>query len=61
MAALDRALGRAEQIGGWLEGRGPGAAGPKPFPEPPPAPDSPAPDEANIGGLDENPGPGLAP
>jgi hypothetical protein len=61
MAALDRALGRAEQIGGWLEGRGPGAAGPKPFPEPPPAPDSPASDEANIGGLDENPGPGLAP
>jgi beta-phosphoglucomutase-like phosphatase (HAD superfamily) len=41
MAALDRALARAERFGAWLEGND-GATGPKPFPddpinEPPPA------------------------
>jgi AcrR family transcriptional regulator len=37
MAALDRALARAEEIGQWLE-RGAAAARPKPFPEPDAAP-----------------------
>jgi hypothetical protein len=35
MAALDRALGRAERIGSWLEGGGAGESGPKPFPDVP--------------------------
>jgi len=35
MAALDRALGRAEQFGTWLEGGG-APDGPKPFPDYPP-------------------------
>lgn len=37
MAALDRALGRAEQVDGWLTGRRP----PAPAEPPPPAPDLP--------------------
>jgi AcrR family transcriptional regulator len=36
MAALDRALTRAERFGAWLEG-GHSASGPKPFPEDPAA------------------------
>jgi len=41
MAALDRALARAEQAAGWFLSRGPGAEpGPKPFPEPSVVPDS---------------------
>jgi hypothetical protein len=32
MAALDRALSRAEQVGNWLEGGG-AESGPKPFPD----------------------------
>lgn len=35
MAALDRALTRAEQAGRWLEGRVVQESGPKPFPEAP--------------------------
>jgi hypothetical protein len=34
-ALLDRALGRAEQFGTWLEG-GSAPSGPKPFPDYPP-------------------------
>ena len=34
VAALDRALGRAEQVGNWLDG-GNKPAGPKPFPDVP--------------------------
>jgi hypothetical protein len=36
MAALDRALSRAERLGSWLEGGAPASSEPKPFPDYPP-------------------------
>ena len=39
MAALDRALARAEQVAGWLLPAPPAESGPKPFPEPAAPPD----------------------